>query len=163
MTSSDDSPAGVWSAPAYDSPALGPAVYGDPPRRSRTWSERLRRLAAWTGIGLLLTASVVLFPVGLLALPLAVAAFAYMATRRPAWPEVLGLLPGAAVFTAYVAYRNRSHQPCGTMSSGVITAGEDVSCGGISPEPWIAATALLLVVAVVAYAGTLAAERRRIS
>jgi hypothetical protein len=90
------------------------------------------------------------------------AALAYMATRRPAWPEVLGLLPGVAVFTAYVAYRNRNHQPCGTASSPVITGGEDASCGGIPPEPWIAATALLLVVAVVAYAGTLG-ERGRVS
>jgi hypothetical protein len=75
---------------------------------------------------------------------------------------VLGLLPGAAVFTAYVAFRNRNHQPCGTISSRVITAGDDVSCGGVAPEPWIAATALLLLVAVVTYAGTLAAERRRV-
>ena len=152
----------VWDTPKFK-PAARSTAFGNAPRTPRAWSARLLRLAAWTGIGLLLTASVVMFPVGLLTLPFAVAAFAYMATRRPAWPDVLGLLPGAAGFTAYVAYRNRDHQPCGGMgTSGVITTGADVSCGGgTSPEPWLAATALLLVVAVVTYALTVALERRR--
>lgn len=160
MTCPDGPPAGLWAAPAYNSAAA--AVPGGQPRTPRAWSDRLRRLAAWTGTGLLLTASVVLFPVGLLALPLAVAALAFLATRRPAWPEVLGLLPGAAVFTAYVAYRNRDHQACGAAPSGVVTPGADMSCGGIPPEPWIAATALLLAVTVIAYAVALAAEQQRV-
>lgn len=149
MTSAEGSSPDVWASPADDS-ATKPGSFGNPPRAPRSWAERLPGLGAWTGIGLLLTASVVLFPVGLLMLPVAVAAVAYMATRRPVWPEVLGLLPGAAVFTAYVAYRNRDHQPCGASTSGVIGEGTTVSCGGTPPEPWIVATSLLLVVAVVA-------------
>lgn len=162
MASSEGTPAGAWAPPAYDSSSSASGTFGELPPRPRAWSERMRRLAAWTGVGLLLMASVVLFPVGLLTLPVALAAGAYMATRRPAWPEVVGLLPGAAVFTAYVAYRNRHHQPCGTAFTGVVTSGGEVSCAGIAPQPWVAATVLLLVLAVVGYAVAVAVEQRRV-
>ena len=103
-----------------------------------------------------------LFPIGLLMLPLPVAAAAGLASRGGQWPEVLGLGPGIAAFFSYVAYRNRhDFPPCESHTTVVLTTGQTYRCGGMDPEPWLTGALLVVVVSAVAYALALLAESRR--
>lgn len=78
----------VWAAPTAGAPPGTP--FGLPPRQSRRLSDRVLSLGSWWCSGLLLAASFLLLPLGLLLLPAALACVAYLATRRSVWPEVVG-------------------------------------------------------------------------
>jgi hypothetical protein len=109
----------------------------------------------------LLAASLLLLPVGLLALPLPVALATALAARGEQWPEALGLAPGVSAFFAFVAYRNRDHVDCPESARVVLRPGQEFSCGGTAPEPWLVASLVLLAVAAAAYAVALLAQARR--
>jgi hypothetical protein len=45
--------------------------------------------------------------IGVLVLPIAIAIIVFAALRRPRWPEILGLLPGAAAPVVLIAFLHR--------------------------------------------------------
>jgi hypothetical protein len=118
-------------------------------------------MAQWAAAGFLGVASVILFPIGLLLLPVALLLAAYLFVRRRCWPDPLGALLGAAAFFGYVAYRNRGYRDCGEANLGVITQpGDTFACGGTPPGPWLGVAAALLVAAASGIAANALLSRR---
>lgn len=148
----------------WRSPPAG--TQGSPFRSSRTRVHRGLRstvsgIAQWSVGGLLLLISVLLFPVGLLLLPVAAAFVIFLFARRLSWPDPLGSLLGAAAVCGYVAYRNRDHVPCDATDAGVIAQSSDAfACGGTAPAGWLGVAVALVVAATAGLALTALADRR---
>lgn len=166
MAADEGSDGEVWATPTF---GRGRQVGGDfgvppaPPTSILTTSQRLSRLGIWSGLGFVLAAAVLLFPIGLLALPLVIVAMAYLTTRTRPWPELLALGPGIAAFTGLVAWGNRDSRPCSSQGLFVIGPGEtgEFSCGGTAPGPWLVVSIALVAVAATGYVAALVAQRRR--
>lgn len=131
-------------------------------RPARSTGDRWTALGAWAVCGLTLAASLLLLPIGLLALPVPIAIGVALVSRDRAWPEVLGLALGVSAFLGYVTYRNRDSVPCeGLPTSGVSRPGQaEFRCGGTAPEPWLLAALVLVSLTAAAYALALLAEER---
>lgn len=156
----------VWEAPSLarshdDEWVVVPPTPRDP--RPLPVGERVCKLVSWSACGILLSASLLLFPIGLLALPIAVGLGLALLRRGRSWPEVLGLAPGISTFLAFVAYRNRDSVPCSRQPIvGASTPGmADSRCGGVAPEPWLVLALAVVAVAAGAYALALFAEYQR--
>ena len=152
----------VWSPPNPVPATEWSPGFEPPPAPALPARLRVLRLLAWARLGLAGTASLLLFPVGLLLLPLSAGGCALLAARGRAWPEVLEAGTGVAAFTAYVAYRNRNHTPCDSSGTTVVVTGpgQEFSCGGTAPGPWLAFAVLVLAASCGGYALALVQERR---
>lgn len=109
--------------------------------------------AAWAFVGALFSLSLLgAASVGLFVFPFALLALLVVGRTVRVWPEIAGVLEGAAALILFVAITNLNSTPCPTSGSGGIyvggrTDGASFSCGGLDPAPW------LLVGLVVAGAG----------
>src|SRR5687767_6919079 len=99
-----------------------------------------RWFAAW-GLagGLVFFALLTGLSIGFLVLPFAALAVWFVGRNASGWPEILGVVLGAAAVSLTVAAINRDYSPC---PEGPITLppGEtSFSCGGFDPLPWLVA------------------------
>ncbi len=92
--------------------------------------------------------------IGVLLLPVGVAATVLLARSARVWPEVLGVCEGIAAFCFAVVALNADYWTC-PASGEVITRTKDSltveSCGTLNPWPWLIVGVVLAVGGAVAY------------
>lgn len=98
--------------------------------------------AAWGLVGALFSLSVLgAASIGLFVLPVAVLALMVVVWLVRVWPEIAGMLEGAAALSLFVALSNLGSTPCPSSGSGVHVGGgaggTSFSCGGLDPMPWL--------------------------
>ena len=150
--------ADLWSPPP--APAAGAAFGAPPPPPVRTVS-RLRA-AGWFGVGAALPPAVLLFPVGLLVLPVLLLAAGLLSARASAWPEVIGCGFGLSAVCGAAAYGNTLRPGCPASGVRRIGPGEFASCFDsvlFRADLW--ATGSLALLAISLAATVLAVVRRR--
>lgn len=114
--------------------------------------------AAWALPGVLLTLSVLgAASIGLFVLPVALLSLAVVAWAVRGWPEIAGLLEGAAALGLFVGLANLGSTPCPSSGSGSVQVGPGTgrtsfSCGGLDPTPWLLVGLALAGIGVAVYA-----------
>ncbi len=98
--------------------------------------------AAWTFVGALLGFSLLgAASIGLLVFPVALVWLVVVVRTVRVWPEVAGVLAGAAALSLLVGFANLHSRPCPARGSGGVRyrggAGSTSSCGGLDPWPWL--------------------------
>jgi hypothetical protein len=103
--------------------------------------------------------------IGIFILPIAIAIIVFAASRRPRWPEILGLLPGVAapiLWIGVVQWRR-----CATAgihmqvsNGGMIIRGH--SCpSSFDPQAWLLTGMAIALIGAAAYAFALRSARAR--
>ncbi len=123
---------------------------GDPNQRpARAPLSDLRWFAAWSLIGALYALALLgAMTIGILILPVAVAATVFLGRHRPARAGLWGLVSGAGLPLMYVAYLNRDGP--GTVCSAI--PGGESCTDEWSPWPWLAIGLALLLAGVILFA-----------
>lgn len=113
--------------------------------------------AVWALVGALFSVSFLgAASIGLFLLPVALAALVITSVFVRAWPEVAGVLLGAASLSLFVGSVNFHSTACPSSGSGTVHAGgpegATFSCGGFDPVPWLLVGVTLAVASVATYA-----------
>lgn len=151
----------LWSAPPV---VVGGDTVGEPPRAVRPFS--WLRSTGWFIVGAALPPAVLLFPVGLLVLPLLLVAVGVLCTRGPAWPEVVALGFGLSAVCGAAAYGNTLRPDCPPSGVRRIGPGEFASCFEsvlFRTDLWAAGSAALLGGSLALTALTVVRRRRAAS
>jgi hypothetical protein len=95
--------------------------------------------------------------IGVLILPLAIALLVLAAWKPPRWPEILGLLPGAAapvLFVGFGRYLRRCTPTWGTpqFSDGAITIRGGSCFSSFDYQSWLLTGLAMIAVGAAAYA-----------
>ena len=111
--------------------------------------------AVWVFVGALFSFSFLgAASIGLFVLPVALAALGLTCVFVRTWPEITGLLLGAAALSLFVGSANLNSTPCPSSGSGAVHVGrpgETFSCGGRDPTLWLVVGVTLAGVSVGGY------------
>ena len=113
---------------------------------------------AWAIVGALGAFAVLsAMTVGLLILPVAVFGAWVIASRARAWPELLGLAPGAGVLCLTIAYGAQRLPDCSEPrppARPLLEVGDsrEYTCGDADSLPWLVAGAVFVGSGIVGYA-----------
>jgi hypothetical protein len=113
--------------------------------------------AAWAFVGALFSLSFLgAASIGLFLLPAALLALLVVSWFVRLWPEIAGVLEGAAALSLFVGISNLGTTPCPASGSHTVRVGADPgatwSCGGMEPLPWLLVGFALAGVGVGVYA-----------
>ncbi len=112
--------------------------------------------SVWALVGALFSLSVLgAASIGLFVLPVAVVALVLACVFVRAWPEITGLLEGAAALSLFVGMANLHATPCPSSGSGAVHIGRPgegtFSCGGLDPMPWLLVGTVLAGAGLISY------------
>jgi hypothetical protein len=89
--------------------------------------------------------------IGFLLLPFAALAVWFVARSAAGWPEILGVVLGAAAVCLAVAVTNRDYTACPEGPITVPPGQTSFSCGGLDPLPWLVAGLVLAAAGPLGY------------
>jgi hypothetical protein len=115
-----------------------------------------RGFALWALAGFLLAFTLLAgFSIGFLIAPFALLALAVAAQCAGRGGEAAGAILGTGAALVVVGLLNLDYNPCSQHGSErgtlVLDAGEEASCGGMNPLPWMLAGGVLAALSIALY------------
>jgi hypothetical protein len=108
--------------------------------------------AIWALAGLLLAFTILAgFSIGLLFAPFAGIALIVASHQAARWPEAAGIAFGAGVMLIVIGLLNLDYDPCSHRATVELDVGEEVTCGGMDPVPWLGTGGVIAAVSAALY------------